>query len=382
MMPPPTHNPTLLTVSGTIDPDIETEIAQGQRPTADYIALGRALPADLLDYAQARQQSGWLGRLLERIGGRNLLLAWACFRLRHHYSTILTDGEQIGIPLALLFKFLAPRRRPRHVMIGHLLSAKKKVLLFDWFALQRQIDTFFVYSTWQKAFVEERWKVEGERVVFTPFMVDTHFFTPTPERVVETPRLRPLQGAAQPLICAVGRELRDYPTLIQAVEGLEVQTIIASASPWSKRPDTTAGQTLPPNVHVSGYSQFELRHLYALSRFLVMPLYPVEFQAGVTAILEAMAMGKAVICTATPGQTDVVVEGETGLYVPPGDPQALRQAICYLLDHPDEAERMGRNGRSRVEQWMSLDCYVERLRRHVQHEPVNVVTQMALMERG
>ncbi|MFN8568659.1 MAG: glycosyltransferase [Kouleothrix sp.] len=49
-----------------------------------------------------------------------------------------------------------------------------------------------------------------------------------------------------------------------------------------------------------------------------------------------------------------------------GDPQALRNAIDYLLEHPAEAERMGRAGRHRVEQLMSLDCYVERLRDIVQ----------------
>jgi len=73
-------------------------------------------------------------------------------------------------------------------------------------------------------------------------------------------------------------------------------------------------------------------------------------------------MGRAVICTRTPGQTDVIVEGETGLYVPPGDAHALAAAITYLLANPREAERMGQAGRRLVEQSMSLDCYVERLR--------------------
>jgi glycosyltransferase involved in cell wall biosynthesis len=160
----------------------------------------------------------------------------------------------------------------------------------------------------------------------------------------------------------VGLERRDYPTLLQAVEGLDVFAVIAAASPWSKQADTTKDRTLPANVLVQRYSQFELRRVYAASRFMVMPLQNVEFQAGITAILEAMAMGKAVICTRTPGQTDAIEEGVTGLYVPPVDPAALRQAIQYLLDHPAEAERMGQNGRARVLNEMSLDCYVTRLK--------------------
>jgi glycosyltransferase involved in cell wall biosynthesis len=79
-----------------------------------------------------------------------------------------------------------------------------------------------------------------------------------------------------------------------------------------------------------------------------------------------MAMGRAVICSRTPGQTDVVVDSETGIYVPPGDAQALREAIEYLLYHPEIAERMGQAGRRRIEQSMNLESYVERLGHVVQ----------------
>ncbi len=79
-------------------------------------------------------------------------------------------------------------------------------------------------------------------------------------------------------------------------------------------------------------------------------------------------MGRAVICSRTPGQTDVVIDGETGIYVPPGDPQALREAIEYLLANPDLAERMGQAGRRLIEQSMSLDRYVERLGQLVRAE--------------
>jgi len=59
------------------------------------------------------------------------------------------------------------------------------------------------------------------------------------------------------------------------------------------------------------------------------------------------------------------VDGETGIYVPPGDPEALRSAIEHLLANPHEAERMGQAGRRLAQQTMSLDCYVERLSRFV-----------------
>ena len=366
----------LLTVSGTIADNIDEEIANGKRPLADYIAMAQAFNADLLDYPKARAQVGWFGRLLERVGGPNLMLAWACFQMNGRYRIIFTDGEQIGIFLALFTKFLGlGRSRARHLMIVHILSVGKKIKFFNWFRIQSHIDTFFCYSTWQKQFIEAQWHVPPERVVFTPFMVDSHFFAP--DLVDENdPVVDELKATAngKPIICSVGLEFRDYPTLIEAVRGLDVHVVVAAGSPWSKRSDSTANQEIPANVTVRRFSQYELRQVYALSAFVVMPLYNVDFQAGVTAILEGMALSKAVVCSRTPGQTDVVIEGETGLYVTPEDPAAMREAVQQLLTHPEEAEQMGRNGRLRIEKEMSLDQYVIRLNNYVQSysTPVNV----------
>lgn len=357
-------NKVLLTVSGIIASDIEARIAQGERPEADYIVMARTFGADLLDYVAARRRGGWLGRLLGKIGGPNLMLAWACFILRNQYRVIFTDGEQIGLPLAFFLKFLNFSKRPHHLMIVHILSVRKKMILLDWFHLQNQIDIFFAYSAWQKHFIEQRWQIPSERVSLTPFMVDNGFFAPG--QAEQAGEFLELADPDKPIICSVGLEFRDYSTLMEAVRGLDVQVIIAAGSPWSKRADSTADQEIPDNVLVRRFTQFELRDLYAMSAFMVMPLYEVDFQAGVTALLEAMAMSKAIICSRTPGQTDVVVEGETGLYVAPEDTAALREAIVWLLDRPDEATRMGRNGRLRIERFMSLSHYVTRLNKFVQ----------------
>jgi glycosyltransferase involved in cell wall biosynthesis len=72
-------------------------------------------------------------------------------------------------------------------------------------------------------------------------------------------------------------------------------------------------------------------------------------------------MGKPVICSRVPGQTDVVVEGENGRYVPPGDSSTLSSEIRQLLSRPQEAVRLGANGRNLVESQMNLDLYVQRL---------------------
>jgi glycosyltransferase involved in cell wall biosynthesis len=110
-----------------------------------------------------------------------------------------------------------------------------------------------------------------------------------------------------------------------------------------------------------GLSFRELRDLYARSRFVVVPILDVEFNAGLTAVSEAMAMGKALIVTRTRGQVDYIENGVHGLYVPPDDPTAMHAAITYLLNHPEEAERMGRAGRALIEEQHTLDGFVERV---------------------
>jgi glycosyltransferase involved in cell wall biosynthesis len=235
-------------------------------------------------------------------------------------------------------------------MIVHIISVPKKVLLYRLLRPGRHIDRMLVYSAWQQQFISEQLGFPADRVELMPFMVDTRFFAP--DRVASAPGR---------MICAAGLERRDYPTLIEAVRDLDVRVMIAAASPWSKQADSTNGAQLPANVQVCRLGFFDLRQLYADARFVVLPLHDVEFQAGVTTILEAMAMGKAVICSRTRGQTDVVVDGENGIYVTPGDSVELRTAITRLLDDPANAERMGMHGRQHVERDCDVSVYAARL---------------------
>ena len=322
----------LLTVSGPIPDDLDVAVGAGRRPRADYVELARRFGADVLDLPGARRRAGWFGRLAERLAGPGVVLAVACYRLRRSYDLVFTDAEQVGLPLAALLR-LRGGRRPRHFMIAHIMSVRSKVLLYRALGLGRCIDRMFVYATSQQKFVEESLGFPPERVVLTPFMVDTAFFAPDA-----------VPARAERVICAAGLELRDYRTLIQAVQGLDVRVVIASGSPWSTRPDTARGEPLPDNVEVCTLGFVDLRQLYADSRFVVMPLHDVEFQAGITTILEAMAMGKAVVCSKTRGQTDALVDGVTGIYVPPGDPRALREAIERLLEDPQLASELGQSG--------------------------------------
>jgi len=84
---------------------------------------------------------------------------------------------------------------------------------------------------------------------------------------------------------------------------------------------------------------------YAAINVLVLPTYREGFP---NTPLEAAAMELPVVATQVDGCVDAVVDGVTGLLVPPGDRAALAQAIAQLLLNPEQRQQMGNMGRQRV----------------------------------
>lgn len=72
-------------------------------------------------------------------------------------------------------------------------------------------------------------------------------------------------------------------------------------------------------------------------------------------IIEAMALEKPVVTTKCGGPEEIVIDGQTGLTVPPGDAKALAGAVGRLLIDKQTARRFGANGRGRVEKEFPLD---------------------------
>src|SRR5215471_523242 len=111
-------------------------------PRKDYAALCESLRADLLDRNAVRKH--WVTRLIDHACGVAVAQAAMAFQRRRNYEVVLTDGEHIGLPLALLLKIA--RYHWPHVTIGHRITAGKKRPFFKWLFVHTHISRIALHS--------------------------------------------------------------------------------------------------------------------------------------------------------------------------------------------------------------------------------------------
>lgn len=77
-------------------------------------------------------------------------------------------------------------------------------------------------------------------------------------------------------------------------------------------------------------------------------------------ILESMSMGKPVVATEVGGNTEIVVDGETGFLVPPENPGAVAEKIVKLISDKSLIKRMGENARINIEKQFTVSQMVQK----------------------
>lgn len=172
------------------------------------------------------------------------------------------------------------------------------------------------------------------------------------------PLAAPLRGG-RPRIGYVGR--------LERVKGVEY-FIRAAAGILERFPDArfvVAGsgalgdEMKALSVHVGVADRFDflgyvgaIAPLYAALDVVVIP--SLSEASGLTAI-ESLALGVPVVATRVGGLPEVVIDGETGLLVPPGDAEAIGRAVELLLRDPARATEMAAAGGRRVEASFTLE---------------------------
>lgn len=102
----------------------------------------------------------------------------------------------------------------------------------------------------------------------------------------------------------------------------------------------------------------DVARLLANAAILVLPSYDENLPISV---IEGMAYGLGVVATPVGAVRDIIVDGETGLLVEPGDHAGLAAALGGLIEDPDLRRRLGENARRFHAEQLEIGAYTERL---------------------
>jgi glycosyltransferase involved in cell wall biosynthesis len=240
------------------------------------------------------------------------------------------------------------RRRPRIVLLG---SVERTV---PWFIRARRlgllgparlvvtnqlhlsdgqlslVDRNVVYS---QAWIEAQQAPVRERAAFVPLPADGD--------LAAARRVARDDG----YVFAGGGTGRDFATLIEALRSTEIPLRVVTFSP-----ETLAWKgELPANVHVEWrMSPSAFLERMAAARLVVVPLRDARSDFGQTTVVQALALGKPVVATRSPGVADYVHDGREGLLVDAGDVPGYRAAVTRLHSDAGLRDACGRQALERA----------------------------------
>ena len=197
-------------------------------------------------------------------------------------------------------------------------------------------------------------EISPERVRVIRNGIDTAEYQPDPgSDVLERYGI----DLSRPYVIFVGRITRQkgVPVLLRAASALIPEAQLVLAAGLADTPEQLAEVTaLVDGLRTTRSGVFWIPEMLAkpdviqlLTHAAVFACPSVYEPLGIVN-LEAMACGTAVVGSRTGGIPEVVAEGETGLLVPPGEPEPLAEALNALLRDPGRARVMGQAGRKRA----------------------------------
>lgn len=154
------------------------------------------------------------------------------------------------------------------------------------------------------------------------------------------------------VVGAVGRldPIKNLPALVQA-----------AADVLPEHPETTflvVGDGVQKQELVASAREADVLERFRFAGFVEdMPglmhgidilAHPSLSEGVPNCVLEAMAMGRAVVATRVGGVPELIDHEVHGLLIPPDDASALARALCELLDHPSQVEALGRAAQTRI----------------------------------
>lgn len=210
-------------------------------------------------------------------------------------------------------------------------------------------------------------RVEEDRMAVIPSGIDPQFFSPErPEVKEEANILRARLDIGDSVVLGfVGRLVpaKGLDVFFSAVEQIQdeyqnITVLIVGDGALRNNLEAMAAKLKVKTVF-AGWKRDALPY-YALMDIFVLPSF---YEGLANVLLEAMAMKISVVATAVGGNSDVILNGENGFLVPPGDSQQMASALSQLIRDSNLRDRIGTNNRRKVEEHFSWTTTVEKIER-------------------
>ena len=283
-------------------------------------------PIDLLARVARRSSSGL--DLVEAVSDIR-------YKRRGQFDVVLCYNERTGFP-AILFR--SPKALPVVTGVGwlaerattpHVLRQAAELAFPRAAAVTAQSSSMLDN-------LRTDWGVPADRLNLIPFGIDTDFY-----------EVQPPPETSGVVVSAGVDFLRDHKLLFEAVSKVkesnrEVWLELAAGYAAGLK----AKAELAPELGCVYTEQLNgrMRDLYRRASVVAVAVRPTIAPSGLTVVLEGMASGRPVVASGNPTLAEYVIDGVTGILVPPGDVDAMAKAIADLLNDPDRAAEMGKAG--------------------------------------
>lgn len=224
--------------------------------------------------------------------------------------------------------------------------------------VSRCVTRYIAVSRANARYLAEEKRIHARKIVVVQNGSDLSRFTPdhrAPAGLRESLGI----AAADPVLLVAARleEQKGHRVLLQALPAIRrrfPRVRVVCVGDGALRPELqqlTQNLGVQESVRFIGY-QSNITDWYALADITVLP----SFYEGLPLVaIESLASGKPVVATAVDGTPEVVVDGKTGLLVPPGDPGKLAEAICRILGEDSLRQDLAQEGRRWVTERFSRE---------------------------
>ncbi|MCL4558425.1 MAG: glycosyltransferase family 4 protein [Deltaproteobacteria bacterium] len=312
--------------------------------TSNDSELGKRLAAESIDVHSFRMNKE--ADVLTMIKMTSFLKRNGFDIINVHRPTAHTIAMVANI-LSSRSRFIVTRRVPYG--IPSRISAKIK---YEWF-----VDRVIAISNDVRQSLVKTGVREGHIEVI-PDAIDTGYYDPA--RIVPAPEL----GGGGPVIGTVGNAnkqkghsyfLSAIPAILKRYPGALFVDVGVNDNDRElvERADSLG---VRDKIIFAGFQKDVRPYLKAMDVFV----FPSVVEGLGTSLLEAMAMQKPVVVSRTGGMVDIISHDKNGIFVRPGSPEDIAEAVCGLLDDVPHALELGRQARNSVEEGFSVEVVTQK----------------------